>query len=132
MLWSFPCTASTPQKQKKKRKNRTYIIQKYHFGLTSSSLSVNSLYWYHSAPALPTGNGGLTKISTGLGMCTAKSNSPAVSIDFCCENLCDLLTGSTVSHPRPDIAISQTGLHKQKQEISYLSSNHKYLHFWPK
>jgi hypothetical protein len=65
---------------------------------------------------LPTGIGGLTKISTGLGTCTAKSNSPAVSIGVFWKNLCDLLTGSTESHPRPDIAISQAGLHKNKNK----------------
>jgi hypothetical protein len=69
---------------------------------------------------LPTGIGGLTKISTGLGTCTAKSNSPAVSIGVCWKNLCDLLTGSTESHPRPDIAISQAGLHKNKNKKSHI------------
>lgn len=98
----------------------TWQIQKYHFGLVSSSFSVNSLYWYHSDPNLPTGNGGLTKISTGLGTWTAKCNSPQVSTDTASDILCDLPTGSTVNHPRPDMATSQAGLlPKNHWEISY-------------
>lgn len=70
------------------------------------------------------------KISTGPGTCTAKTNSPALSVGSGCDNLCDRLTGSTVNHPRPDIAISQAGLPKRKkQEISYLSA-HKHLTFF--
>lgn len=98
---------------------RRQHIQKYHFALVSSSCSVNSRYWYHSAPNLPTGNGGLTKISTGLGTWTAKCNSPEVSADIRFEIFCDLLTGSTVNHPRPDIAMSQAGLPQEKPEISH-------------
>jgi len=105
-----------PSSLKKNNNTQNNSVQKYHFGLISSSFSVNSTYWYHSAPALPTGIGGLTKISTGLGTRTTKINSPVVSTGFDWEILCDLPNGSTVNHPRPDIAISQAGLPNNKNQ----------------
>lgn len=98
---------------------KNYKHQKCHFGLTSSSFSVNSLYWYHSAPDLPTGNGGLTNISTGFGTCTAKCSSPAVASVLESELVDDLQRGSTVIHPKPDMATSQAGLHEQRREETF-------------
>lgn len=101
---------------KKKGKKRS---QKYHFGLTSTSLSVNSLNSYHSPPSLPTGIGERMKISTGLGTLTAKTNTPgggggadgfSAKLDVFSNWI---LTGSTRIHPSPDIATSQTGLQMQ-------------------
>lgn len=93
--------------------------QKYHLGLSSSSLSVNSSYWYQSAPALPTGNGLRTNTSTGLGTQTAKCSSLEVSSKFILV-LTDLRIGSTVIHPRPEIATSPAGLSNQSTRKLYI------------
>lgn len=94
--------------------------QKYHLGLSSSSLSVNSSYWYQSAPALPTGNGLRTNTSTGLGRQMAKCSSLEVSSKFILEVLTDLRIGSTVIHPRPEIATSPAGLSNQSTRKLYI------------
>ena len=94
--------------------------QKFHFGLAYSSLSVNSLYWYQSVPDLPTGNGGLTKISTGLGTCTTKCSSPAIFSELESELLDILILGSTAIHPKPDIATSQAGLTKHTRFMVFI------------
>lgn len=109
---------------------KNYKHQKCHFGLTSSSFSVNSLYWYHSAPDLPTGNGGLTNISTGFGTCTAKCSSPAVASVLESELVDDLQRGSTVIHPKPDMATSQAGLREQRREETFIladQNNHAWI-----
>ena len=78
--------------------------QKYHFGLTSTSFSVNSWYWYHSPPPFPIG------IRTRMD----NFNCLAISSKFEPEVLSDLPIGSTGIHPRPEIAKSHAGLHKHK------------------
>ena len=64
--------------------------QKYHFGLTSTSFSVNSWYWYHSPPPFPTG------IRTRMD----NFNCLAISSKFEPEVLSDLPIGSTGIHLR--------------------------------
>ena len=99
-------------------------IQKYHFGLTSCSNSVNSLYSYHFPPAAPTGKGGRTKTSTGFGTWTANTISPPLSPP---SDTGDGPNGSTVIHPSPDIATSQAGLGRATKKIreKKIFSNHK-------
>ena len=83
------------------------------FGLTSTSFSVNSRYWYHSPPPFPTGI--RTRMDNFSYLAVSSKSEPEV--------LSDLPIGSTAIHPRPEIAKSHAGLHKHKLRKAKSSIN---------